>query len=132
MMHDPAWSNASRAPSCRSEHAGLVGDVWSVTVTGFFERPPTSWRSNVGSPTEALFGTAKSTTWASCGTSITCCTGLARATALRLLDSVALITHVPACRNVAVDPSIVQAWWVVDESTENVIVFPEPPEAFSS
>ena len=62
---------------------------------------------------------------------MTCCTGFARATALRLDDSVASMTQVPAWRNVTVVPSSVHARRVVAESIENVIV-PEPPEAFSS
>ena len=95
-MHEPAWSNASVAPSWWSEQAGFVGDVSSVTVTGLCERPPVSWRSKAGSPTAGPFGTSNPTTWASCDTSMTCCTGLARATALRLGDPVASMTQVPA------------------------------------
>ncbi len=95
-VHEPTWSKARVAPCSCSEHAGLVGDVSSVTVTGLSERPPVSWRSKEGSPTEAPFGTAKPTTWASCGTSMTCCTDFARAAALRFGDAVASMTQVPA------------------------------------
>ena len=132
-MQDPAWSNESDWPSLRRVQAGLVGDVSIETVTGFCERPPVRSRVKAGSPTDGLLGTEKSTTWACWGTSTTCCTGLAAARALRLADWVASIRpQAPACRNVTVEPSIVHAWWVVEESIENVMEPPEPPDAFSS